>query len=72
MRGFQPFPRSFTNYKGQKLTVWKANEIEDLEAESQSGEIIEARGDQLYVGCGENTALRVEELQIQGKTTNDD
>ena len=29
VRGFQPFPTSFTNYQGKKLTVWKAKVMEN-------------------------------------------
>ena len=68
VRGFQPFPTSFTKYDGKKLTIWKARaiEIEDARAEN-IGEIIEAKGDKLLIACGNQTVLQVEELQIEGK-----
>lgn len=68
IRGFQPFPRSFTNYKDQKLTIWKAEIFEDAEKTNfQNGEIFEANGDELLISCGEQTILKVNELQIEGK-----
>jgi methionyl-tRNA formyltransferase len=34
---------------------------------AEAGEIVEARGDRLVVACGGGTALRVLELQPEGK-----
>ena len=68
VRGFQPFPTSFTFYNGKKLTIWKANEVPNPKSKVQSpGEIIEAKGDNLLVYCGDDSVLKIEELQIEGK-----
>ncbi len=68
VRGFQPFPASFTYFNGQKLTIWKAKDISSSELlASSAGEISEAKGDNLIVSCGEKTFLKIEELQIEGK-----
>ena len=68
VRGFQPFPTSFTKYQGKKLTIWKAREIQDSEfGIHNSGTVLEARGENLIIGCGNQTVLRVEELQLEGK-----
>lgn len=68
VRGFQPFPTSFTSYQGKKLTVWKAKEVQDSGfAFERSGEILEAKGDKLLVSCGQETSLQIEELQLEGK-----
>ena len=68
VRGFQPFPGSFTSYKGQKVTVWKAAAILNLDSESKRpGEIIKAHGGELVVSSGNRTALSIEELQLEGK-----
>ncbi|MDQ3322299.1 MAG: methionyl-tRNA formyltransferase [Acidobacteriota bacterium] len=70
VRGFQPFPTSFTTYKGKKLTVWKAQEVQSSKFKVQSlefGEILEAKGDEFDVACGNETALRLLEIQIEGK-----
>ncbi len=68
VRGFQPFPTSFTKYQDKKLTIWKALEIQDSGFKIQdSGEVLEAKGDKLFVGCGNQTVLQIEELQIEGK-----
>lgn len=75
VRGFQPFPTSFTKYQDKKLTIWKAREIQIPDSEFripnfktiETGQIIEAKGDKLFVACGNQTVLQVEELQIEGK-----
>jgi methionyl-tRNA formyltransferase len=66
--GFQPFPGSFTSYNVQKLTVWKATAILNLDVESiRPGEIIKAHGGELVVSSGRGTAISIEELQLEGK-----
>lgn len=68
VRGFQPFPTSFSKYQDKKLTIWKAGEIQDPEFNIQNpGEILEAKGDKLFVACGNLTILQIEELQLEGK-----
>jgi len=67
VRGFQPFPTSYTKYKEKKLTVWKAKEIQSSKFKIQSGGILEAKGDDLIVACGNITALKINELQLEGK-----
>jgi len=68
VRGFQPFPTSFTYFKGQKLTVWKAGHVSGFESQVLSGgEVLEAKGDSFIVSCGEETFLEIKELQIEGK-----
>ena len=67
IRGFQPFPTSFTFFKEKKITIWSA-EVAELEiAVSTPGEIVEASGSSLVIACGNSTPLRVSEIQIEGK-----
>lgn len=67
VRGFQPFPTSYTFYQGKKLTIWSAVAAQQSVHSSNCGEIICAKGDLLQVGCGKNTLLQIAELQIEGK-----
>ncbi|MEP6903286.1 MAG: methionyl-tRNA formyltransferase [Actinomycetota bacterium] len=68
VRGFQPFPSSFTKYQDKKLTIWKAKEFQISDFRFQNaGEILEAKGDKLFVGCGNQTVLQIDELQLEGK-----
>ena len=68
VRGFQPFPTSYTFYQGKKLTIWKAGEIENGKWKMENGgAILEAAGGNLIVGCGNGTVLQIEEVQLEGK-----
>lgn len=67
VRGFQPFPSTFTYYQQLKLTIWrsKTENLIDI-IKFVPGEVLETHG-RLVIGCGNGTALFVEELQLQGK-----
>jgi methionyl-tRNA formyltransferase len=69
VRGFQPFPTSFTFLGGKKITIWKAEvEIENGKREMENaGIIMNVKGDNFVVSCGANSALRIIELQLEGK-----
>lgn len=71
VRGFQPFPTSFTSFQDKKLTIWKAEEGEETEGgnwkTANAGEILQAKGDKFVVSCGKQTALKILELQLEGK-----
>jgi methionyl-tRNA formyltransferase len=66
-RGFQPFPTAFTFYKEKKLTIWKCQPSNASHQLKTTGEILEAKGDNLLVFCGGDTVLKIEELQLEGK-----
>lgn len=65
-RGFQPFPNAFVFLGDKKLVIWQA-EAERIEAAFEFGIVLKARGDELIVACGESTALRLREVQPEGK-----
>ncbi len=68
VRGFQPFPTSFTKYQDKKITIWKAREFQISDFKFQiAGEILEAKTDRLLISCGKNSVLQIEELQVEGK-----
>ena len=67
VRGFQPFPTSYTKYQDKKLTIWRSQSLEVGSQISEAGMILEAKGESLIVGCGKQTALRIIELQLEGK-----
>lgn len=68
IRGFQPFPTSFTRFQNKKFTIWKAEADQtEIGEEIETGTIIEVAGENLIVACGNNTALRLLEVQLEGK-----
>ena len=66
IRGFQPFPSSYTFHSGSRLTLWQAEPVDTTSA-AKSGEVIEASGDDLTIATGGSTGLRVTEIQPEGK-----
>jgi len=67
IRGFQPFPSSYTFYNGARLTLWRAEVNEPVTSAKTPGEVIEAAGDQLVIACGQSTSLWIHEIQPEGK-----
>jgi methionyl-tRNA formyltransferase len=67
IRGFQPFPKSFTFHDGKRIVIWKAKTISDSDSAAPGGTIIEAKNDKLLIACGENTGLQILEAQAEGK-----
>ncbi len=72
MRGLQPWPSAYTFFKGRRLVVWRAEPlkpggVEDASREFETGAVVEAQGDRLVVGCGGGTALKLGEVQLEGK-----
>lgn len=65
IRGFQPFPGSFTFLDGKKIGIWSAR-VADLPTTDLPGTILMAKGDELIVACG-GSSLRVDEIQFEGK-----
>ena len=64
IRGFAPWPGSYTSFRGKRLHVRKAHQ--ERGASAEPGAISMAEGS-LEVGCGAGTALVLEELQLEGK-----
>ena len=68
VRGFQPFPTAFTSHNNSKVTIWKAFPAEGfVNAAAKVGEVLQAKGDDLLISCGDRTVLRIEEIQPEGK-----
>ena len=68
IRGFQPFPSSFTHYEGGRATIWKAK-IFDATTSNKSlpGIVLSLEEKLIAVACGGNTVLLIEEIQPEGK-----
>jgi len=63
LRGFQPWPGAYTNFRGKNLQVWDAKPLQRVLSEAEFA--VEA--DRLIVGCGKGTALELLEVQPEGK-----
>jgi len=65
LRGFQPWPGAHTLFRGRHLQVHRALPAEQA-LQLEPGQI-SAEPTRLRVGCGQNTALELIELQSEGK-----
>lgn len=66
IRGFQPFPSSFTFIDKAKLTIWQAN-LSEITSDAPSGSVLTANGDMFEVVCGDRSVLAIGEVQPEGK-----
>ena len=67
VRGFQPWPNAYTTFKSKGLTIYRAEAIKSPGSEAAVGEIIAAQRDELLVSCGEQTVLRLIEVQPEAR-----
>jgi len=69
VRAFQPWPGVYTTFRGARLSFWRAHEVasQSDHANVAPGTITGIDKSGIIIACAEQTALRVEELQIEGK-----
>lgn len=63
VRGFQPWPGAFTNFRGQQLHIWKSRVAEGEPGGLKAGRLLRHP---LRVVCGEG-ALELIEVQLEGR-----
>jgi methionyl-tRNA formyltransferase len=67
VRGFQPWPGTFTLFRGKHLIILKALEGAPGPAPALTGTITSLDRTGMTVACAASTALQIVELQIEGK-----
>jgi len=67
VRGFQPWPNAYTTFNSKGLTIWRAQPVESPNPNATPGEVIVAHRDELLVSCGEQTTLRLIEVQPEAR-----
>ena len=69
VRALDPMPGAFTYLDENILKIWssKVVELEENYSAEKAGTIIKQDKKYIYLLCGENTVLKVKELQISGK-----
>jgi methionyl-tRNA formyltransferase len=65
LRGFQPWPATYTRFRGKNLKILNAR-VSDRIPPLAPGEL-HASGNELFVGCGNATALELLQVQLEGK-----
>jgi len=67
VRALQPWPRAFTFWRGERLTLWQTEPLGlDDEAAAEPGTVVRADVDGIRVACGAGELLRIDELQRPG------
>jgi methionyl-tRNA formyltransferase len=67
MRGFAPWPGSYSTFRGQTCHLWGRPEMRGTAgAHLTPGEIFSSTKE-IYVVCGEGTCLRLESIQVEGR-----
>lgn len=65
LRGFQPWPGAYTSFRGKHLQIHAAKPLPTVHNLAPAE--IAVKEDQLVVGCGNDSALKITELQLEGK-----
>jgi methionyl-tRNA formyltransferase len=66
VRGFQPFPTSYTFHTGLRWTIWNV-EAKKGPHEEAPGTILATGNNELTIGCGQDSSLSITEIQPEGK-----
>lgn len=64
-RGFQPWPGAFTSLQGKKLIVHRLHPVQHSELIAPG--VAHLHEGRLFVGCGEVSAIELDEVQLEGK-----
>lgn len=69
VRAFQPWPGSYTSFRGSKLIIWRARAISEIAAAErvESGTILNIDDTAMTIACAGSSALRIAEIQVEGK-----
>jgi len=66
VRGMRPWPIAFTMYEDQRWKLWAVTPLDET-TEAKPGTIIHRSKKELWVACGKQTVLAINELQPAGK-----
>ncbi|MFS0751898.1 methionyl-tRNA formyltransferase [Oceanobacillus sp. 1P07AA] len=67
IRGLHPWPVAFTTYEGKVMKIWWGEETSRFTKSGNIGEVIEKDTNGFYVQCGNNTTVKISEIQPAGK-----
>jgi methionyl-tRNA formyltransferase len=68
VRGLQPWPLASSTLGGSRYLIRRSEPLE-APVRAEPGIVVRARGDELVVACGGGTALRLLEIQPEGRRT---
>jgi methionyl-tRNA formyltransferase len=68
VRGLQPWPLASATLGGERYVIRRSAPLTE-ETAQPPGTVIRAHGDDLVIACGHHTALRVLDIQPEGRRT---
>ncbi|WP_094244067.1 methionyl-tRNA formyltransferase [Tetragenococcus halophilus] len=67
VRGMRPWPIAYTTYQENRWKIWKVSPVEERTNEKPAT-IVRNEKAQLWIACGQQTVLAIEELQPAGRS----
>jgi len=67
MRGFVPWPGSYTTFRGQACHLWGAPLAATAPCEALPPGTLHMAGNELLVACGEQSWLALQQVQLEGR-----
>lgn len=73
VRAFQPWPGTFTRFRGARLIIWRGRETPKgksgnaFEFDPRPGTILTIDDSGITILCSESTAFLIQEVQVEGK-----
>jgi methionyl-tRNA formyltransferase len=70
VRAFQPWPGTYTSFRGGRLTIWRARAVAyaaDADYPLESGFVLKIDESGIAVACGDASTLLIQEVQVEGK-----
>jgi methionyl-tRNA formyltransferase len=67
VRGLRPWPGAYTTFRGKTLHLWVAAPWPARPGGPIEPGAMAAEDERLWVGCGHNTVLEIEEVQLAGR-----
>jgi methionyl-tRNA formyltransferase len=69
VRAFQPWPGTYTDFRGERLILWRAREASEMISlkGAEAGSILSIDESGMTIACADSSALGIEEIQVEGK-----
>jgi methionyl-tRNA formyltransferase len=67
IRAFQPWPGTYTSFRGVRLIVWRGHQLERPDVSAEPGTILNIDDNGIDAVCGNLTVLQILEVQLEGK-----
>ena len=70
VRAFQPWPGTYTSFRGGRLTIWRGREAtsaQEADFSAESGIVLKIDESGIIVACRDASTLLIQEVQVEGK-----